>query len=122
MRAAGIKSTAVLDELESHLREQIDAMTAAGDSPEEAFASSISRLGQSDALREEFKKLADSGRGRIKNVILTFAGVPHTHLTEMNALNPAPGFEPRWATYLKSLIFVAPAICLWSFSVIFIFP
>jgi hypothetical protein len=46
-----------LDELESHLREQIDNMRAAGLSEEEAFIVARRRLGDTDRLRTEFAKL-----------------------------------------------------------------
>ena len=30
--------------------------------------------------------------------------------------------EPRWATYVKAAAFLAPAVCLWLFSTVFLIP
>jgi Cytochrome C assembly protein len=56
LRANATCSKDELEELESHLREQIEAMIAAGLSQEEAFAKSISRLGDPHAVCREFAK------------------------------------------------------------------
>lgn len=123
MRAAGIKSPLLLDELECHLREDMDARAAGGASAQDAFASSVARLGGSGLLREEFDKLAGPGRERIKTAFLALAGIPNPQFqAEMNPMIPSPNTEPRWATYTKAAVFVAPAICLWTFSVMYLFP
>ncbi len=57
MLAAGIKTPAPLDELESHLREDIRALLSAGTPEEEAFQMAVSRLGSGGPLRTEFNKL-----------------------------------------------------------------
>ena len=35
---------------------------------------------------------------------------------------PAPQSEPRWQPYLKAAVFMAPALLLWGFSAVFLFP
>jgi hypothetical protein len=55
--AAGIKTPALLDELESHLREDIRLLTSAGKSQAQAFQLAVLRLGNPGPLRTEFNKL-----------------------------------------------------------------
>jgi hypothetical protein len=57
MLAAGIKKPMTLDELESHLREDIHAFVSAGKSADEAFRLAVSRLGGPGPLLTEFNKL-----------------------------------------------------------------
>jgi hypothetical protein len=59
MAAGGIKSPAVLDELESHLREDLERHVRAGRSEEDAFATAVQRIGESDLLKAEFAKIAE---------------------------------------------------------------
>jgi len=64
-----------LDELEGHLREQLDDLVAAGLDDEEAFIIAVKRLGQVDALTAEFAR-AHSER-LWKHLVLTHTeGVP----------------------------------------------
>jgi hypothetical protein len=57
MLASGIKTPMPLDELESHLREDIRALVSAGNPADQAFQLAISRLGSPGPLRTEFNKL-----------------------------------------------------------------
>jgi hypothetical protein len=57
MIAAGIKSSDVLDELESHLREEIQNQLRSGAGPEQAFAAAVSRVGKAKQLKTEFAKV-----------------------------------------------------------------
>lgn len=56
MLAAGIKSPAPLEELESHLREEIERQMKPGLEEREAFASAVQKIGEARALKTEFKK------------------------------------------------------------------
>ena len=56
MLAAGIESPVPLDELESHLRDDIARQLQKGISAEEAFETAAKRLGCANGLRQEFKK------------------------------------------------------------------
>lgn len=40
----------------------------------------------------------------------------------MNMSSPSSTFEPAWRTYLKAGLFVMPALCVWGFSAVFLFP
>jgi hypothetical protein len=49
-------ATADVDELEGHLRDQVDALTTAGLTPDEAFLVAVRRLGKVDDLSREFAR------------------------------------------------------------------
>lgn len=57
MQAAGFNAPSTLDELESHLREEIDRLRATGVSETEVLSLAVSRLGHPAAMQAEFKKL-----------------------------------------------------------------
>jgi leader peptidase (prepilin peptidase) / N-methyltransferase len=59
MLAAGIKSPVPLDELESHLREDIAGQIKSGLSEQEAFDTALMRIGQARTLKREFMKVAE---------------------------------------------------------------
>jgi ABC-type transport system involved in cytochrome c biogenesis permease subunit len=65
MRAAGIGSPARLDELESHLREDIRVGKSAGTTEAAAFQRAVLRLGTPAAVKSEFNKIE---RGQIRTV------------------------------------------------------
>jgi len=56
MSASGINSPAVLDELESHVREEVERQTSVGVDASKAFASAVQKMGAASTLRKEFKK------------------------------------------------------------------
>src|SRR5690348_12023998 len=58
MADGGIKAPAILDELESHLREDIERRTKAGMAAEDAFNAAAREIGPVKALAKEFKKAA----------------------------------------------------------------
>ncbi|HWD94745.1 MAG TPA: hypothetical protein VG938_20615 [Verrucomicrobiae bacterium] len=58
MSGAGIKSPVVLDELEDHLREDVEGQIRSSADVEQAFNRAVERIGKSDRLVEEFRKVA----------------------------------------------------------------
>ena len=50
MTVSGIKSPRVLDELESHLSDDVEDQVRTGSSAQRAFAIAVQRLGQADVL------------------------------------------------------------------------
>lgn len=56
MAAGGVKTPAVLDELESHLREEIEQQMRVGANEERALANATQKIGPADALKAEFRK------------------------------------------------------------------
>lgn len=57
MIAGGIKSNAVLDELESHLREDIERRMRSGTPAEQAFDEAVQQVGRAEELKLEFGKI-----------------------------------------------------------------
>ncbi len=57
LRAHGNLKEADIQELESHLQEEIDDLISAGLSPDESFLISVKRLGNLDAISHEFAKV-----------------------------------------------------------------
>jgi hypothetical protein len=54
MLAVGIQSPVPLEELETHLREEIERQMQSGVSGQQAFESSASQVGQAEVLKKEF--------------------------------------------------------------------
>lgn len=78
MQGAGVRNPAVLDELESHLREDIQKQMRSGLGAEKAFENAVQSIGQPAALRNEFAKSASmAGRRwqKFKYVVLSLLGV-----------------------------------------------
>ena len=121
MLAAGIQTPAPLEELEIHLREEIEMQMKSGLSEQEVFNAAVLQIGQTDVLKTEFAKVRGTICERFKQRICTLAGIPNYQLaTNMNTSNS--NIEPRWATYLKAVTFVFPAVCLWTLSTVFLLP
>ena len=121
LAARGLDLVDVLDELESHLRDDIEHRMRSGISEAQAFQRAAHDVGQASLLKSEFAKtgLWQEIPTRVYDALLTLAGIP-TLATPMNTPNTA--IEPRWATYLKAGAFLLPAVSLWTMSVIFIAP
>ena len=80
MLAAGIKTPVPLEELEIHLREEIERQMKSGLNEQKAFPIAVERIGAGDLLKREFKKVggmdkahtAESRRLFAYSVILGF--------------------------------------------------
>lgn len=57
MRASGLKSSSTLDELEDHLRDDIERRMRLGAGAQRAFEMSTESIGKPRTLRSEFQKL-----------------------------------------------------------------
>jgi hypothetical protein len=57
MLAVGFKNSDVMDELESHLREDVAQQVQSGEGAEQAFEAAVQRVGQASLLKREFAKL-----------------------------------------------------------------
>jgi hypothetical protein len=123
MLSGGIKSSAVLDELEGHLRDDVEAQVRGGLSVDQAFFVAVGRLGQASALESEFEKVGETREAveRVRDAMFALAGIPNEYLNETMSAT-LPNIEPRWATYLKGAAFLAPAVILWLMSVVFVIP
>lgn len=124
MQRRGIKGTETLDELESHLREDLEAHVRSGMEIKGAFDAARAGIGQSESLGLEFKKVRLTELLReLKSALLSLVGVPNYDLiTNMNISFPTANVEARWASYLKAGTFLAPSLILWTFSCVFMVP
>jgi hypothetical protein len=75
MTAAGIKPRAVLDELESHLREDVERRILYGASENDAFQKAIQQIGQLERLKAEFEKAEINERKYMKQGLIIGAGI-----------------------------------------------
>jgi drug/metabolite transporter (DMT)-like permease len=72
MLAAGIKTPVPLEELECHLREDVEQQIKLGSNAQQAYAAAVGQIGQARALKNEFKK---SERTVMKKTLLFLVGI-----------------------------------------------
>jgi hypothetical protein len=104
--AEGLISPEVLDELESHLREEIERQVRSGVSEERAYEAGISSIGDTRALKVEFAKLGSTRRGSRKALQAFYFGSV-MFLVLVNTWNLLE-FEPRPTTRFSGIA----AVCL----------
>jgi len=78
MLAAGIKTPVPLEELEGHLREEIEAQVQLGRSEPAAFAAAVASVGGAPGVRAEFAKIAEPGTAReeiFMGIVLVVAAI-----------------------------------------------
>ena len=63
-----------IDELESHLRDEIDELRSTKLSPEEVFAIAINRLGYIDSIVDEYAKI-NQGKFKFNKVVQIISGI-----------------------------------------------
>ncbi len=68
-----INSSDVLDELESHLREDVQQQMRSGLSPQQAFSAAVQRFGPRETLKTEFKKI--SGGAELLGRLMGFVSI-----------------------------------------------
>ena len=95
MQSAGVKHPDIVDELESHLREDFARRVEAGEREEQAFESAVKGIGQANVLQREFAKLGGKKWGWLRKLKGVMAG----------AFDPVPAlstFTPgaRWTLEL----------------------
>ena len=75
MAAGGLKAPDVLNELESHLRDEVDEQVRSGMSVQQAFEAATHSIGQATVLRTEFEKADQAKRVRVRKNLLRIFGV-----------------------------------------------
>ena len=121
MLAARIDSVERLDELESHLRDEIEARVRSGIAEQAAFESARLLVGRPEVLKPEFAKVRETVYERMKRLYYRLAGIQNYQLaTNMNTSNQ--NLESRWATYAKSAAIIVPAIFVWAGFCIYVLP
>lgn len=121
MLSAGIGDPGALDELESHLRDEVQKQIRSGCSETSAFESAVRQLGGCAELKSEFAKAGEGFFQCLKRLICTLAGIPEYQLaTNMNA--STSNIEPGWVTYLKATAVSLPALVIWTGACVFVVP
>ena len=79
MLAAGIKTPVPLEELENHLREEIERQTESGLSTTDAFKGAIQKIGPAQAVQNEFMKVEVNREDRrwhvVQIMLVAFTGL-----------------------------------------------
>jgi hypothetical protein len=78
MQAGGIKTVSALDELESHLRDDVERQMQSGSSAQKAIEAAIKRIGEIDLIRNEFAKaglMKEMHEQKLKGVFLVALGI-----------------------------------------------
>ena len=101
MLSAGIHTPAPLEELENHLREEVERRILEGSAPQEAFAVAVQKVGQPAALEAEFSKIgnsADTREHKQKFLWLMFCALAYVSPLVLSAPKPWSGMNPveRW--------------------------
>jgi hypothetical protein len=120
MLAAGIKTPVPLEELENHLREDVEGQRRAGTGVAEAFCFAVQRIGAASVLRVEFNK--DNARKIMKKILIISSGIAGV-LVGLALVMPAvaqyrhtgamSNDEP-WLFLLGSLLTLAGAGAAWA--------
>ena len=113
MLAAGIKTPVPLEELENHLREDVEERMRSGATAQQAFETTVRQIGRGEMLQPEFARAGETIYEQLKRLVCALAGIPNYQLaTNMNTSNS--NLEPSWATYLKNAAVILPGLFFWS--------
>jgi uncharacterized membrane protein YqjE len=92
MLAAGIQTPVPLEELEAHLREDIERRMKSGINAQQACEIAIQEMGKANMLKNEFKKLdrttKAAGWKRLQLIIVASLGVVSAAITALVLFNP----------------------------------
>jgi hypothetical protein len=97
MLAAGIETPVPLEELEIHLREDVEQGMRSGLTAQAAFETAVQRMGQADGLKAEFKKAGKTNRYSRINHNAVYVAALFIFLITWQFLNlvPTPGLDSR---------------------------
>ena len=114
MLAAGITSS-ILDELESHLREEIKLHMKSGSNERDSFKVAVQNVGQASALTAEFRK----ARVPLETQFIKLAGIASIAVASIYSLWTLLFlFSPETSLMMKvlGLIAVATTLLSWRYS------
>jgi hypothetical protein len=75
MLAAGIKAPVPMEELENHLRDDIEQRIRSGVDSHRAFQMSVQQIGEARSLKTEFERVANNERKLMKRGLIIGAGI-----------------------------------------------
>jgi membrane protease YdiL (CAAX protease family) len=116
MLTAGIKTPVPLEELDIHLREDVERQMKSGMNRQEAFDFAIQQIGQAGTLRKEFGKVGEVMSARWRKFNFAICGVVAilfglTGVTFLFPKSPSVSFHERLSV---SGAFVSVALIFWS--------
>ncbi len=111
MAAGGIGTPDVLNELESHLRDDVSEQVGAGLETSVAFEAAVRRLGEPGSLQAEFQKTGATAARRLETVAFAGGGIVYLALAsfgllkqDLSAAERVLGFAGLAAAVLLSLL------------------
>jgi hypothetical protein len=115
MLAAGIKTPVPLEELESHLREEIEQQMKSGLAAQQAFDAAVQKIGQARPLKLEFKKAGEPVETRlVKLMSIACGGV--AFLFSLWSLPFLFSREMDWTAKLFGLAAVVTTVLGWRYN------
>jgi len=88
LAAGGVKNGEILNELESHLRDEIEQQTRAGMTPQRAFEIAVERMGHGDSLKREFSKTGLHKMDLLAKLKRFFLGTKEITSPDLSSLTP----------------------------------
>ena len=85
----GMKFSEALDEMESHLREDVEQQVHSGATEEQAFKIAVLRLGEAVALKKEFMKARETKWTLLRKLKRAFLGVDEIPFPSSEYFSPA---------------------------------
>src|SRR5262245_22820520 len=101
MLAAGVKSPVPLEELESHLRDDIATRIQSGVPASEAFTAADRQIGQAHALKNEFAKVDGIKQSLQRKLVWAAIGI--TFVACWFAFHGSPGLALAYGVLLAGL-------------------
>jgi hypothetical protein len=95
MLSAGVKNPDIVDELESHLREDLARRVQSGESEEQAFEGAVQGVGPASLLKHEFAKLGGKKWAWLRKLMGVIAG-PFAPVPALSTFTPGA----RWTLEL----------------------
>ena len=90
MAAGGLKRPDVLNELESHLRDEVDEQMRSGMSVEQAFEAAVQQMGPVGIIKAEFAKVGGTHE-RLRRKLKGICCGALTGFIVVEAPSPSPG-------------------------------
>lgn len=116
MLAAGVNTPAPLEELEIHLREEIERQAKSGSSEQSAFESSTQKIGRPDKLKTEFKKVPAPLETRLVKLAGLACGVVGGLFLLWTAYVSLFIHEANWGSRGSCLLAVAALVASWRYA------
>jgi hypothetical protein len=116
MLAAGIKTPALLEELESHLREEFERQTKISLDEQEAFAFAVQKIGRARALKLEFKKIVPPIETRFVKLVSIACGLAAGVFLLWISFNLLVIHEANGVERIMGFSAVALAIACWRYG------